>query len=302
MGYFSNYVTRPVIRWPFKVLSGANTIEGGNGPDPATSTTDTATILAASYIFRGTGVAVDTYNDLCPFLESALEAIHLSVFAEAATYTITLNNDGTLNLDHDGAEELYVYGTGVSGTVSTFDISQIGFDDNSYFSHDGGVALNSPDVCHYQWYSGIGEHWMSPEFERFNRSEKRLVNGKPIRILHSTSAYYEKDLWWDVVPGARVLDDRAADASYASKAGVSTNEDMTLENLFRYLDITETTNYPIPGQIYVFDAADPATAGYTGPYYVAMEESGVLRGQEPTPLEGFSFEMFEVKLKLVRVS
>jgi len=303
MGYFLNYRTSPVVRWPFKVVAGALTLEGGDNANPAVASKDTYDFIAAAYILEGTGTAVLTYNDFLPFLEAALENIHDTVHSPStATYTVTLDGDGKLTISTDAVDDIYIYGTGLGGSATTFDISQLGFDDDTYIpSATAGDPQTSNFMAHYQWYSGLSGQWHKPEHERHLRYEKVLVGGKPIRQVHTDAPWYDAAVVWDLVPGARVVDSRAAQAAYASMAGIDTDEDMTFENLLRYLDITATTNYPIPGQIFLFDSADPASAVSSGPYHVKMEESGILMGFDEDPVEGFSAEMFPVKLSLARV-
>lgn len=299
MGYFGNYVTSPIIVWPFKILSGSRTIQGGDGTNPATATVSSYNLPVQNAIWEGTGAGIDSIGDMCALLETAFESIYAAVYTpDTATYTVTVETDGRLKVSTNAADDLYIYGTSLASSLTTWDLGQMGWDDTTYTMV--GAAENNQilgtKICQYQWYSGINSNWDSGEYQRNLRYSKMMVNGREARVKHTDSPWYERQVWWDLVPMARCIDDRANSAAFATAAGFATGEPMTLENLVDYVDIESTTNYPYPGGVYVGDKADRSLTIWSSRYEILLERSALLDGVKMEHVDGVSMEMAEVRL------
>ena len=127
------------------------------------------------------------------------------------------------------------------------------------------------------------------------------LDGLPERVKHNASDWFDRDLVWERVPGAAMVQSRADDAGFAAIAGIPTGGLAVWEELYLYLNGPKG---PFDdNRVYVMSTNDPATHVRTGPYAYHLTRSKP--GLEGVPRDGArtdeSSEFFDVTISLTAI-
>lgn len=278
-----------VIRWPFLVDSGYTITFQKNG----TGTTSAQTITAGTYICDGSEVVIAP-KDYVEALENAIDAA-VTALGIGSTVKLDLNDEGKIVASLGG-------GSGnLTATLTSTQRRDMGFASTS-FSLPADTATTFAFQAYGQWLPGIDEDYDSGDLQRQIVSEGRNLLGQPRRVVRSYAPWTERLLEWSRIAGARMSTFRATNATFATVAGVTQNEDNTWEYLWNYL-----TGAPGPyddNRIYVYTTNDPTTDTREGPYDVILSECEP--GLEGLPaggyVQGMSSEYYRAKLLLREIT
>lgn len=282
-----------VVRWPF-AISGADlnwTVRSGAD--------NTQAISAGTYICDGDAGAVAPI-DLIKRLQTAIAA-SLAALSITGTITVNLRTDGRVdfvyaslsknvalkNLTVNQIAYLGVGASQISGGL--FDIGLSSIDDTITTDFQAGS----------QWHPGIDADYDSSDLQRQIVSEGRNLKGRVRRVVRSYAPWVERRLDWSRIASARMSDARAADADFASVAGVTTDEDNTWEAMWLYL--TGDAGPYDDNRVYIYSTNDPSTAVQTGPYDVILEgsEPGLAGLPSGGYVQGMASEYYAARLALV---
>lgn len=278
-----------VIRWPFAASGADLTFNFRNKNTPAS--TSAQVITAGTYICDGSSAVIAPIDLVKAFVDKA-QAAATAIAGVGGTVTGVLNSAGKLVITHTGyVDPMQVYNLtatqqawlGASASVLTIDATYS-------FQMYG------------QWHPQIDTDYDSGDLQRQIVSEGRNLKGEPRRVVRSYAPWTERILEWSRVPGGAMSDARAADATFATVAGVSTGEDNTWEALWLYL-----TGEPGPyddNRIYLYSTNDPATDTREGPYDVILTDCEP--GLDGLPAGGYvksmSSEYYPVKMLLREIA
>jgi hypothetical protein len=278
-----------VVRWPF-AASGANlTFYFRNKNNIAIN--NSQAIAAGTYICDGSSSVIAPIDMVKAFVDAAQTAATAMVTV-GGTVTGVLNSSGNLVITHTGyTNPMQVFNLtatqqawlGASAAVFTIDAAY-------------------PFQMFGQWHPQIDTDYDSGDLQRQIVSEGRNLKGEPRRVVRSYAPWTERILEWSRVPGGAMSAARAADATFALVAGVTTAEDNTWEALWLYL--TGTPGPYDDNRIYLYSTNDPTTDTREGPYDVILTDSEP--GLDGLPAGGYvksmSSEYYPVKILLREIA
>lgn len=246
-----------VFRWPFAASGADLTFYFRDKDDPMT--TSTQAISAGTYICDGSSAVVAPIDMVKAFVDAA-QAAATAMVSVGGTVTGVLNSAGNLVMTH----------TGYSDPMQVFNLTTT---QQAWLG--ANAATLTIDAAYTfqmfgQWHPMIDSDYDSGDLQRQIASEGRNLRGEPRRVVRSYAPWVERFLEWSRVPGGVMSDARAADADFATVAGVATGEDNTWEAMWNYLLGT-------PGpyddkRVYLYSTNDPTTDTRTGPYDVILSE------------------------------
>ncbi len=295
----TTYPQRP-FRWTFTLTSSNNDVEF---QDVATTTIEVETIPANDYVTRGE-ITTPTPADLVDEFQTALQQAYDDTVGGGALFTAALNTGGHIEISHDGAspadDMLIVWGSG----STTLDPGLLGFDPTPLGTTTVSTTVTtSPHQIKNAWYSGApgDPERDSGKQRRQVYRERRALNGRPARIVHSLNPYTERVLRWDFVMSARIHQERADVAAFAANAGLTTGDtNAAFDNMIAYLMTPAGQGFPDPGEVFYYTTDDPTTHVQEGPFEVALElYLGETAGVTDRFLvDGMSEERYRVELTL----
>jgi len=282
-----------VVRWPF-AIAGADlnwTVRSGGDSVQA--------ISAGTYICDGMGAVVAPI-DLIKRLQTAIAA-GMAALGTTGTITVSMRTDGrvaftaaslskNVELKNLTANQIAYLGVGASQiSGGLFAIGASGVDGEITTSYQAGS----------QWLPGIDADYDSSDMQRQIVSEGRNLRGRVRRVVRSYDTWTERRLDWSRIASGRMSAARAADANFATVAGVTTGEDNTWEAMWLYL--TGAVGPYGDNRVYIYSTNDPSTAAITGPYDVVLSDSEP--GLQGLPsggyVQGMASEYYAARLALV---
>ena len=247
-----------VFRWPFAASGADLTFNFRNKNTPAS--TSAQAIASGTYICDGSGATIAPKDMVKAFVDAA-QAAATAIAGVGGTVTGVLNTAGKLVITH-------------TGNVDALEAYNLTATQQAWLGAAAAVVTVSGVTFTYQmfgqWHPQIDSDYDSGDLQRQIASEGRNLRGEPRRVVRSYAPWVERFLEWSRVPGGAMSTDRAADANFATVAGVSTGEDNTWEALWNYL-----LGAPGPyddNRVYLYSTNDPTTDTRTGPYDVILSE------------------------------
>ncbi len=285
-----------VVRWPFAIAGADLSWTVRN----TTSGLDNVQAMSAgTYICDGDAGAVAPI-DLIKRLQTAIAAA-LTAEGISGTITVSLRTDGRVDFAYTGltkdialknltANQIAYLGVGasqISGGLFAIGVT----------SSTGTITTDFQAGS--QWHPGIDADYDSSDLQRQIVSEGRNLKGRVRRVVRSYATWVERRLDWSRVAGARMSEARAASATFAGVAGVTTSEDNTWEALWLYL--TGAVGPYGDNRVYVYSTNDPSTAVQTGPYDVILSDSepGLAGLPSGGYVQGMASEYYAARLALV---
>jgi hypothetical protein len=283
-----------VIRWPFAWPATNLTLNKSGGGST------TITVAGANYLIDGQSVAAPVN-----FLSAVQTAINAGLVAlgGTATVAVSMNTAGHVVFTTTVAD-----GSRYTINLNTAFEAAIGATAANYFGGKLQVVRSSVGdltmtyQAAYQWHPGIDADYDSGDLQRIILNEGRNLLGQPRRVRRDYAPWVERMLDWSRVAGGRMSTARAADADFATVAGITTGEDNTWENMWLYL-AGEMGPYN-DNRVYLYTTNDPSTALRQGPYDVILSASEP--GLEGLPAGGYergmASEYYPVKIMLREIT
>lgn len=259
---------------------------------------------SGDYITRGENTS-GALTDAVAQLETECNGANTSM-GLGGTVTVTLGTDGKLVLSKDSGSTLYIQWPDTT-FPNRLDGEQLGFDTSTHFAIST-TPSSPPYQVAYCWYPGPAPTGLpTRDTERRMRrvfSEQVCIGGRVVRNVHDSAPHYTRELKWPHIPSARILQSRADDSAYATVAGITAGDpNVALENLMTH---ALNPDAPEPGQIYVYNTADPSTHTEAGPFFMRVPKTFPMQGgaygvTDEMVVGGFSSEHYRVELELTEV-
>jgi hypothetical protein len=281
-----------VILWPFVIDSTNKTIAfEDNGGTPHTED-------LAEGIYLSANLSIPTLAIMREFSQEMGDAA--TALGLAGAFGASRDPDGKCRLERTGGVSPGDNLT-IDWDASTFPREYLGFD---------GVSTTivslldqvSPFLVDHQWMPGKPEVHLDPDIRRLIATEDVAISGRPSRVVQSPNSFIKREVIWERLWSARVLQSRADDATYATPADLPTGDDATWENLWaNYLMANEAGNPYNDNRIWLLTTnIAPGSDDLEGPYEVILSESTPdMRGVEPSSfVQGLAAEQYDVSMML----
>jgi hypothetical protein len=253
-----------VLRWPFSYSSATLTVNKVGGGSATTS------IPTQTYICDGGGAVVAPVDFVKAF-ETAINAA-LTALGGTAQIEARMGLDGRIQTQNTLADGRYTVDfnaalESILGATSA----------DYYFGKLIVAGTNTTSVrtmtyqARNQWLPGIDADYDSGNLQRIILTEGRNLRGEPRRVRRDAGGWSERMLDWSRIASARMSTARAATASFAQVAGLTTGEVNTWENMWLYL-AGQVGPYG-DNRVYLYTSNDPAVAVRQGPYDVILDDS-----------------------------
>jgi hypothetical protein len=287
----SIYVQK-VVLWPLEIDGTNDLIVFEDTGIPTSNNQSLANII---YLTSGDGVAVSPVDLLVNF--SAAMNAAAAALGLAGVFRASRTSEGHCKLDRTGGvspgDNLVI-----RWDLSTFPKAILGFD-TDVTTTISILAQTGDNMMDYQWMPGKPEVHSDPDLQQILASEDLSVGGRPSRVVHSPSPFYRREIIWERLWAARLIQSRADDAAYATPADMTTGEDMTWENMRDYLvgDPGPTND----NRVYVLQTnINPLAADRTGPYEVILSESDPdIFGVQPSSyVQSLAAEQYDCSIML----
>lgn len=275
-----------VILWPFEITTADRTIVFEDTLSNPTS----QIFIVSTYLTSGDGGVVaplDVVARLNTMMVLAVTALGL-----ASTYVATRDADGKCSIVRTAGINILI----IRWDLSTFDRTILGFDGVATTTL-GSTAVSGPFLMDFQWMPGKPEVHSDPDIPRLIASEDLSIEGRPSRVVHSPGVFFRREIIWERLWAARMIQARADDPAFADPADLPVGDDATWTTLWLYL------NGPVgpfnDNRVYVLQTSiAPTTADRTGPYEVILGESepDILGVETSSYVQSLAAEQFDASL------
>lgn len=239
-------------------------------------------------------VPADLVEEFAVVMNAAASALGLTgVFSAART------DEGHCSLIRTGgaspADDLIVFWA--SGNLPK---EFLGFD-SDITTRVSNVINISDNLMDFQWMPGKPEVHSDPDLAQIIASEDLSVEGRPSRVVHSPGVFFRREIIWERLFAARMIQSRADEAAFADAADFPVGDDTTWETLRDYL--VGPPGVFNDNRVYVLQTnVSPVVADLTGPYEVVLEEStpGLAGVETSSFVQSMAAEQFDVSLMFWR--